>query len=345
MNDSLAFLMLRFAKGLSLRKAWECIHEKGSAIEAARSLDDVAGLEDKAKRALDEAAQKGFKALTPGQEAYPQGLRDLFDPPLCLYVWGELPALKQSLAMVGTRRPSRSGISNARRFSRELARQGIVIVSGLARGIDTVSHEGALHAGGLTIAVLGSGLSQLYPGDNKALASRIAQSGAVVSEFDLDAEARPAFFPQRNRLISALSGGTLVVEAPQKSGALITTDYALEQGKDVFAIPSDISIKESMGSNGLLRDGACCVLEPKDILRHMNWSVERDLFSDMNTIAPRAKSEDLVLRCLKIDEPLALDVISQHSGLNAPLLLQRLSVLESEGRVICKPGSKWALRD
>lgn len=203
-------------------------------------------------------------------EAYPVRLDDLCDPPAVLFGRGELTAQDElAVAVVGTRHATPYGLRQADRFGYLLAKAGVTVVSGLARGIDTAAHQGALHAGGRTVAVLGGGLGEIYPAENAMLADSIAASGAVLSEFAPHAKPRGGMFPQRNRLIAGLSLATLVIEAPDRSGALITARLAGEQNRDVLAVPGPVTSRASRGCNQLIRDGATLVQTVDDVLEQI----------------------------------------------------------------------------
>lgn len=206
------------------------------------------------------------EVLTPECALYPPSLREIYDPPIVLYVWGTLQRSDwNGVAVVGSRRSTHYGLQTAKRLSCQLARAGLTVISGLARGIDTAAHEGAL-AGGRTVAVLGSGLGKLYPPENQRLAERIATQGAVVSEFPLLYLPDKQSFPLRNRIVSGWASGLLVVEAPQRSGALITATQAAEQGRSVYAVPGPIDRPTSVGCHRLIQDGAKLVTGVEDIL-------------------------------------------------------------------------------
>ncbi len=217
---------------------------------------------------LERAARCGARMVTPLDEEYPAPLREIYDPPLALYVRGELLRRdRHAVAVVGTRRPTHYGRSVAEQFSMQLATAGMTIASGLAMGIDTVAHQGALKVKGRTIAVLGSALDCLYPRENAGLATRIAEQGAVVSEFPFGRKPDKTTFPMRNRIVSGLSMGVLVVEAGAKSGARITADQALEQGRSVFAVPGRIDSPASAGTNDLIKRGARPATCVEDVLQ------------------------------------------------------------------------------
>lgn len=229
------------------------------------------------RQELDEdltLAQKfGAKVITIADPEYPQNLLQIPGAPLVLYCWGEFcPEDNLSLGIVGSRQASFYGLSSTEKFAVELVQKNLTIVSGLARGIDTCAHRGALKAGGRTLAVIGSGLSNIYPPENENLAKAIAESGAVISEFPMRALPLPNNFPRRNRLISGLSLGVLVTEAARNSGALITADFALEQGREVFALPGRIDALQSWGTNALIKQGAKLVTCVEDILEELNFS-------------------------------------------------------------------------
>ena len=225
-------------------------------------------------RQIEAMDKSGIKIITFQDELYPANLLNIFDRPVFLYVKGTLSREDIPLAVVGSRRASTYGKYTTERMSRELALQGVTIVSGMARGIDTCAHRGALSVSGRTIAVLGCGLDVIYPPENKILYSAIPQNGAVISEFPPGTEPLPFNFPARNRIISGMSYGVLVVEAGEKSGSLITARLAMEQGRDVFAIPGAIDSASSRGANSLIKQGAKLVETIDDILEDIIPQVE-----------------------------------------------------------------------
>jgi len=216
------------------------------------------------------AKKHGLKILTQDDKNYPENLKNIYDPPIVLYVLGEIrPEDKIAIAIVGSRRASFYGLTNAQKFAADLSEKGFTIVSGMARGIDTYAHRGALKVGGRTIAVMGSGFNHIYPVENKELAQEISKSGAVISEFPINTEPFKQNFPQRNRVISGLSMGILIAEAARNSGALITADFALEQGREVFALPGKVDSNTSFGTNGLIKQGAKLVENADDIIEEL----------------------------------------------------------------------------
>ncbi|MBQ9277050.1 MAG: DNA-processing protein DprA [Lachnospiraceae bacterium] len=234
----------------------------------------------------EELKEKKISIVYPGAEDYPVKLLNMFDPPDILYVKGilskKLNIYNMNIGVVGARNASVYGRELASFFGRELAKEGINIISGLALGIDGMSHRGALYAGGYTVGVLGCGIDVIYPRENAELFFEMYKNGAVISEYGPGVIPNPGFFPIRNRIISGLSDGLLVVEARKKSGSLITADLALEQGKQVYAIPGRITDKSSEGTNNLIRQGAMCVVSPKEIIEDLNGIVTEEKYKSGN---------------------------------------------------------------
>lgn len=252
-----------------------------AALRLAREIDP--------RPEMERVAAQGITLLAYDDPRYPRALRTIYDPPFLLYLRGELqPVDDLALAIVGTRYASRYGREQAERFADLLARAGFTIVSGLARGIDTSAHRGALGAGGRTLAVLGCGLGHFYPPENRDLGLEITERGAILSEFPMDVEPSRETFPRRNRIIAGLAQGVLVVEAPERSGALITARYALEMGREVFAIPGRIDQPESEGCHQLIREGATLVRRVDDILEELGPVVEtlRQRLASANALPP-----------------------------------------------------------
>jgi len=234
-----------------------------SLAKRIKQYGDVVDLEGQVRR-MDKY---GATLVTLDDPAYPMRLAEIYDPPLALFVRGELhQADEHCLAIVGTRRPTPYGVRMAERFAREVAQRGITVVSGMAAGVDSAAHRGAIEAGGRTIAVLGCGVDVVYPPQNADLMHTIIQHGAVVAEFAMGTKPAPGNFPHRNRIISGMTLGTLIVEAPAKSGALITAKLAAEQGREVFAVPGQVGVRTSQGPHGLIREGAKLVETVEDIL-------------------------------------------------------------------------------
>lgn len=310
---------------------------------------------ERLQRWLNEPAAGCFHAMVPlGHAQYPQALLQTEDPPLLLFVQGPLALQQsgqpwfphpQSLAMVGSRNPSAQGLVNAREMAQALAEQGLCIVSGLALGIDAAAHEGALKAArkgspplaALTIAVVGTGLDQVYPRAHQALAAQITQHGLIVSEYPLGSEPRPGHFPQRNRIISGLSQGTLVVEAALKSGSLITARLASEQGREVFAIPGSIHAPQAKGCHALLRQGAKLVETAADVLEELQGINRPEAPTHQAQTATNTEAEHPLLQALGHD-PLTLDSLTERTGWDAAHLQAQLMELELDGQVARLPG-------
>ncbi len=275
--------------------------------------------------------------LTWAHPDYPCLLKEIHSAPQILFVQGVPEVLqKPQIAMVGSRNASKQGKENASQFSYALAEQGLVITSGLALGIDAASHEGALAAGGVTIAVLGSGLDHIYPRSHQSLAANITEQGALVSEFPIGTAPKPAHFPRRNRIISGLSLGVLVVESTLKSGSLITANYALEQGKEIFSLPGSIHNPMSKGCNHLIRQGAKCVESVEHILEEL---------AVCQKVVPSKKRQTTEIKIEKgalyhhIDEVCTpIDSIVVKSGLTAQEVSSMLLELELRGIVVAVPG-------
>jgi DNA processing protein len=278
------------------------------------------------------AASLGVRIVGRDEPEYPHLLRHIFDPPHVLYLQGQLQDGEgdHSVAIVGSRAATPHGATLARAMARDLSAAGLTVVSGLARGIDTAAHQGALEGGGRTIAVLGSALDRLYPVENAALARAVAGRGAVVSEFPLGTSPRPAHFPRRNRVIAGWGRGVVVVEAAKRSGALVTAGCANDGGRDVMAVPGHPSQETSAGANALIHDGAFPVRDAADVAEVL----EIDLVP-----APRPEEADPVLGALSAGAPRSLEDVQRHTGRPACEVLGRLAELELARRVRRLPGA------
>ena len=288
-------------------------------------------------RSLAWASQPGQCLLTLADTAYPQSLLEIPDPPSILYVRGN-PALLQNrgLAIVGSRNATPQGLQTAETFARALAAKGLGIISGLALGIDAAAHRGALAARGATIAVIGTGADRIYPARNKELAMAIAEHGTIVSEFPLGTPAIAANFPRRNRIISGLARGVLVVEAALESGSLITARLAAEQGREVFAIPGSIHSPVARGCHRLIKQGAKLVETAQDILEELGSHPESPGVPEVADTA----GNNVILKALGYD-PCALDDIVDRTGISADLLLGELLTLELDGLIATLPGNRY----
>jgi DNA processing protein len=296
------------------------------------------------ERELRAAKSVGCQILTSGDESYPPLLKTIEDPPPVLYVKGDVgdPAVP-AVAVVGSRRPSTYGKVVAEQLARGLAGCGITVVSGLARGIDSIAHLKTLESGGRTIAVLGCGLSYMYPPENRRLAERISHQGAVVSEFPMTTKPDRLNFPLRNRTISGLSLGTVVVEAGERSGALITAQWALEQGRDVFAVPGNVTAPTSRGTNRLIKMGAKLVERVEDILEELpqyalGGNHQRALQQEELCLADSTPDERRLLALLDPVEARHIDWIIEHAHFPTSMVSSLLLKLELEGQVTQLPG-------
>jgi DNA processing protein len=282
------------------------------------------------------AASAKVNLVTYFDENYPALLKEIYDPPVLLYVKGALPKDSETcLAVIGSREATVHGLEMASVMGHDLAEAGAVVVSGLARGIDSAAHRGALEAKGRTVAVLGCGLARMYPPENKKLAEEIVKKGALVSEFLMKEGPELYHFPMRNRIISGMSRALVVVEAREKSGALITVGCALEQGRDVYALPGNAGSKKTLGSNGLLKQGAIPVTDASDILHDFGLSRKEKKISSARRLS---KEESGLLRLLDNTASLHLDEIVEKSVLPAQKTMALLTALAVKGAVRELPG-------
>ncbi|WDZ96050.1 DNA-processing protein DprA [Herbaspirillum sp. WKF16] len=322
----------------------------GPRLAAALRQPSSAALRASVEAALDWARQPGHAIATLADTHYPQALLTIPDPPLLLYVDGN-PALLQAeaLAVVGSRNATAQGLAHAERFSEELSRAGLAIVSGLALGIDAAAHTGGLRGPGSTVAVIGTGIDIAYPSRNRALAQRIVEDGCIVSEYPLGMPPLAANFPRRNRLISGLARAVLVIEAAAQSGSLITARMAAEQGRDVFAIPGSIHSPLAKGCHQLIRQGAKLVETTQDVLEEMPRFARRAALpaqvfpgaadeSEMRADDDAATS--IVIQAMGHD-PLGADLLASRCGLDAARLAELLLGLELEGRIEVLPGARY----
>jgi DNA processing protein len=287
---------------------------------------------------LDAAPARHVVVL--GDASYPTLLLETADPPVLLYAHGRIDLLNAAaIAIVGSRNPTAQGSDNARAFARHLAQAGLVVVSGLALGIDSAAHEGALDGEGATIAVMGTGADRIYPARHRALAHRIVERGLLLSEFEIGMPPLAENFPQRNRIIAGLARGTLVVEAALPSGSLSTARAAVEAGREVFAIPGSIHSPQSRGCHSLIKQGAKLVESAQDITSELRWgtSIAAGLLDD-------SAHEPALLRALG-HEPATLDALGARTGLPAAELNAQLLELELEGRVARLPGGLFQRRN
>ncbi|HHW92303.1 MAG TPA: DNA-protecting protein DprA [Firmicutes bacterium] len=322
----------------SVQNIWECKPADLQTILPARIRKEFVEFRvnfDPEPR-LKALQERGISLITLLDADYPNNLKDIIDPPPVLYILGQLkPRDSRSIAVVGSRRATPYGRATAERFGRELAELGFTVISGMARGIDTCAHRGCLAAGGRTIAVLGCGLDYVYPPENRTLMAKIAREGAVVTEFPLGTPPEAGHFPVRNRIISGLSQGVLVVEATATSGSLITVDWALEQGRDVFAVPGNINSPYSKGTNYLISQGARLVQGAQEIAAELKVPVEQG-GSGAETV--NLSSEEKKVLTVFQDRHLHIDEIIRATRLAPQQVVSILLMLELKGCVQQLPG-------
>jgi DNA processing protein len=338
-----------------LRACCELPLAVGESIHSGVTFEDASAEADKA-RALQA------EIVPISDPRYPQRLKEIFDPPILLYARGRTDLLvSHQVAVVGTRRPTPYGRAVAQKLSREMTQAGLTVVSGMARGIDTCAHQGALEGSGATIAVLGNGVDVVYPRENRKLMEQIGERGLILSEFPLSSTAFPQNFPIRNRIISGLSYGVLVIEGAQYSGSLITARLALEQGREVLAVPGNITSKPSWGPNLLIKDGAKLIQEASDVVEELPLTVRRELaHAAEQQLSTRANVETSpgqqaslwqppssplgkkLLSLLQVDISQHIDEIIRHCEAASPAeVLAVLSELELFGMVKQLPGKHF----
>lgn len=368
MTDREAYIALNRMEGLGPIKVRALIDELGSPQAVFEvdgdALQRVRGVGEKLRSSIleqrsridpqaeiEQAAEMGIRIITPLDAEYPAALKSIYDPPLALYVRGGfLPSDDHSLGMVGSRKATHYGLNVADRLAYQLAQTGFTIVSGLARGIDTAAHRGALKAKGRTIAVLGAAIDQLTPPENAELADAIAQHGAVVSEYPLGRQADRQTFPYRNRIISGLSQGVLVVEAGVKSGSLHTADAALEQGRSVFAIPGRIDHPSAKGTNRLIKNGAKLVDNVGDILEEFELLIppgqmeEPEKQPSARPEVPLSAGEKKLVEALW-KGPLDVDSLARETGMTSAEISGFLLGLEMKRVIRMLPGRIVELAD
>ncbi len=372
-EETLHWLALRLVPGLGTLGALKLLEKLKSPqaiFRASASELEAAGLSSALARniasgcAFEDAITQQERMMKAGAELislhdrrYPVRLREIFDPPLVLFAIGRSELLhSHAIAVVGTRNPTPYGVAAAERLSADLARAGLSVVSGMARGIDTAAHKACLRENGDTIAVLGCGVDVLYPADNRKLYEDIGKRGLLVSEFPMGAPAYPQNFPIRNRIVSGLSLGVLVVEGAQHSGSAITARLAMDQGREVFAIPGNITSKMSWGPNLLIKQGAKLVQEWSDITNELPVAVRRDLVTraqqklEPDLALPLAEEPETPLQALakqllsvlQVDVPQQLEtLLATFEGVSSSELIGALFELEMSGLVRQLPGKNF----
>lgn len=368
LDASLSWLALMLTPGLAARLCARVLRQFGSPDDVFRaSLADLeachlpaetaqAILKKKAfQRAEKELAAvrkiAGCSLLNWTEPEYPQTLLQIYDPPVLLYVRGGAQVLNlPSLSIVGTRKPTLYGTQMAQRLGRDLASRGLVIVSGLARGIDAIGHQGAMDAHGRAIGVLGTGIDVCYPKENKKLYERVVERGAIVSEFPLRTHPAPENFPVRNRIVAGLPLGVVVVEGAQYSGSLITARLAMEFGREVFGVPGNVTQPVSFAPNQLIKQGAKLVTGAEDVIEELPTPIraalvqaEKPEAEQRNLLAADGLngSEKKLYELLNAEEPVHIDDIMERSGLNSSDVLATLFNLEMKGIVRQLPGKQF----
>jgi len=376
-EEELDWLALRLAPGMGPRTAvrlLERFHTPRAILQATRSELEAAGVPGGVAQSVssgcsfedavvqqEKMASAGAVVAAISDPRFPEPLCDIYDPPVLLFCRGRIDLLKSlMLGIVGTRRPTPYGLAVAERLGGDLARAGLTIVSGMARGIDTAAHRGALAAGGDTIAVLGCGVDVVYPSENRRLATEIAEKGLIVSEFPMGAPAYPQNFPIRNRIISGLSLGVLVVEGAQYSGSSITARMALDQGREVFAVPGSIISKMSWGPNLLIKQGAKLVQDWNDVVVELPPEARRELvarsqgrlFGEKGETEPASDASNIpepsnpasrkVLSLLQVDTAIHIDALFERAEeISSSEVIAALFELEMLGAVRQLPGRNF----
>lgn len=377
-KNRLAWLALVLTPGLGPRKILEaCAALDHSGMIFGLSLTDLESLKipassaqylfqgtalEKAEDELARVRQQGGDVLVYSDQQYPEQLKEIFDPPPVLWLRGDAALLSRpSIAVVGTRHPTPYGSAMATMLARDLAARRLAIVSGMARGVDTAAHRGALEAGGRTIAAWGTGIDVIYPKENKSLAEDILKHGGTIfSELPLGSFPAPQNFPRRNRMISGLSIGVLVIEAGEHSGTRVTARCALEQGRDVYAVPGNVTTKNAWGPNTLIKQGAKLVATWEDVWEDLPTQARVALEEEMGLASsgdqpasllataeePPKEHEKLVLGALRHDEAVQLDELMEklEPALSSAEIFTALFELELNGRIRQLPGKNYVLR-
>jgi DNA processing protein len=331
----------------ALSASYEDLRKIGMLSDKIASAIRSFPWQENAKREIEKAAEANITILTADSAAFPESLRNTPDPPPYLYVKGALRAEdRNAIAIVGTRKPTHYGMTVTRRIASELSSAGFTIVSGMARGIDTQAHRGALAARGRTIAVLGCGIDVIYPPENKGLMEEICSAGrgAVVTENPFGTQPESGYFPARNRIISGLSRGTVIIEAAEDSGSLITAKYTLEQDRKLYAVPGNIGSLTSKGTNSLIKQGAILVEGVEDILQNLGMQKQDKGPVMPARPLPALTQEETTVLCCITNEPKHIDVIMNESRANAGKLSGVLINLELKGLAKQLPG-KYFVRE
>jgi DNA processing protein len=366
---SLPWLALTLTPGLASRLSARLLKEFGSPDEVFRAplphlqrckLPSAVAQAVHKKQAFRRAEKElasarridGCRLLNWTEPEYPPSLLQIYDPPVLLYVRGDAQVLTQpSISVVGTRRPTLYGTQMAERLGREIAGRGLVVVSGLARGVDAISHQGAMAVNGKAVGVLGTGINVCYPKENKKLYDKVLERGAIISEFPLGTHPAPENFPIRNRIVAGMPLGVVVVEGAQYSGSLITARLAMEFGREVFAVPGNVTQPVSFAPNLLIKQGAKLVTNGEDIVEELPTPIRAALVKpeqsngeqlDLLAAASLNSSEKKIFELLTVDQSVHIDDIVERSGLNSSEVLATLFDLEMKGIVRQLPGKQFS---
>ncbi|MGC9291947.1 MAG: DNA-processing protein DprA [Acidobacteriaceae bacterium] len=369
----MAWLALILTDGLGPRRIWRAVERAGSAermltlsLTELEALDLPAAAAQSifhgkslaaAEKEWKQVTESGGSILTPADAAYPERLREIYDPPVLLWLRGDASLLAQpGIAVVGTRHPSPYGSGMAQMLARDLAVHGLVILSGMARGVDTAAHRGALEANGKTITIWGTGIDVIYPKENKRLAEQILESGGtILSEYPMGTFPAPQNFPIRNRILSGMSVGVLVIEAGENSGTRITARCALEQDREVFAVPGNVTSKNAWGPNTLIKQGAKLVATWEDVWEELPTQVRLEVEGRMGVAssagtpasllgnADLPEDQRLVFDLMRADEALQMDeIVDKLEGkLSSSEIFAAIFELELAGRVRAMPGKNY----
>lgn len=364
MDEFFASLALRHTRGLGPRTWKRLLDLYGSAAAAVADVSswsarrlvtarvqaefNLGAWRDKAQQERDAALRLGHDPVLYHDPHYPELLRQISDPPLFLYCIGDKTLLSRPcVALVGSRQASRYGLGMAENIAAQLSRAGICVVSGFALGIDRAAHEGALREIGSTIAVLGTGPDLVYPSANRELWRRIAADGLIVTEFAPGTRPEGMNFPHRNRIVSGLSLGVLVVESALASGSLITARLALAQGREVFALPGPANLKTYQGCHQLIREGACLVQEGADILRELRPQLGQSVSSPPREPAPIPEpvepDQQILFRHIRREGPVHIDALTRHLNWPADKVSATLLIMEVQGFVVQHPGMLYSV--
>lgn len=333
-----------FSDDLQFLTSIDGISEK-TFKEVEYAVNNSSGFEESYLKLLEKLDKSNIKVTTVFDDDYPQNLKNIYDAPVILYYYGHLSESdRYSISIVGTRTPSDYGRKVCKEISEELAKRGLPVISGLAIGIDSIAHNACVEAGGLTYAVLGSGVDNLYPPDNKILYEKIKERGSVISEFELGSKAEKINFPRRNRVVSGISLGTIIIESRIKGGSLITAEFALDQNRELFAVPGNINARNSEGCNNLIKKGYAKLIScVDDVISELNIQIS-DIVNTNSKVIQNSENkemnvfESMIYNSLNDTEPINIDKICELTELNISDCLVNLLTMEFKGLVSQLPG-------